>query len=1219
MSSRFLALLICLGLFLPGLSVSAENSADSSRVVAIEAADLAEGSNLVPYGDPLVHTSDRRKVRSLVGEDALLGSKSCWEGDLTTQKQWLEVDWRFSTRVAGFRFNVEATPPCAGVEIECWIPGEERWEVFIQIENPSNVCVRTGHLETSKLRLVMDPGPTKRTVGMRVSDLEILGVDPLPVEPGWVGKWIWAPLEGATPSTAYFHHELVIEPGVQVESAWFFSAVDDDASIWVNGRALGRANGRTPQGLPMKNLLVPGTNVLAVSAVDRGGAYGFVADIILNLSKGTNRFSRVTGTDSSWRAIERDPVSSEWMKPIFDVRKWGVAEERFSPPPKGPWGEVPYTSFVKNDDRVKIRLVTDGGLKVIPGNQLEAVVELTPLTSLTRDYALVLDADTPYPVPTRVDLSVASVTVWPATATTAMQKGRTYRIPIKMQIGKWAPDGISNLSLTLVGEGAMADLVTEESQTEGLKQLGVGKLDIDRLPSPESAVTVQATIRPAGDRPALFLNDTPVPPLMFVPLNVGHSAMHAASQTGIHMYRISAFGNIITTPERQDELFAEYAKRLDADIDRVLRYDSDAVFFLAVVLRTDAAWTTKYPEECVKDGLGKADPSHSSASRQWRDDACALVKQLVRHVEAGAYGGHVIGYGFMAGGGGEFHHYGPRRPKMVDRDQRLLGDYSSAAQQAFRAWLREEYNGDVDALRKAWNASEATFESAFVPHQDLVASPEIGFFRDPVKARPVLDYWKWYSANNGGNLLAFCRAGKEASAGNPLCGGFYGYINKLANQTPGADQSEGHGAFPDILDAPELDFIALPYSYAHRLGGTPFAQNVMSSSLAARGKLFFAEIDNRTFASGFMDYPQHTLKETTAIQRRDIGAGLCTGDGGWWLDFSMGSRGKTAVPWFADPSVVKDMRQAYGLWGKTMDRGFKKSARIAVFADFKSSRHLDPYASIPGYNLMTRTLQTSVPAIGAPSDWYMLDDLKFKSVQEDYDVYLFLNSYRLSAEHRRIIRERLQRDGKTLVWLWASGFVSENGVSIEGMSEITGMTFERDDTWQSSEVELEPEWAFHNGGYQIKGFQMKDWDNGYFANRSFYEKRLAPVFWPTDQELEIGARFKANGHPALAVRRFDDWTSVYAGIPYLPAGVLRKIVKDAGVHVYTRSPVASLHAGNGFISIHNGSLPQPMAVSLPVRSDVVDAFTGEILAEDTMGVRLEMGKHDTRVLEVYEK
>ena len=635
MVNRFSVQLICLALFFTGLFVFAENSVDSGRVIAVEVADLVVGANLVPYGDPLVHTSDRRKMRTQVGEDALLGSKSYWEGGLTAQKQWMEVDWRFSSHVAGFRFHVDATPPCAGVEIERWIPAEERWDTLIQIKNTSNVCVYTTNLETSKLRFTVDPGTAERREGVRFSDLEILGTDTVPLGPDWVGKWIWAPLEGSTPSTAYFRYELVIEPGVQVESAWFFSAVDDDASILVNGRALGRANGRTPKGLPMKDLLVPGTNVLAVSAVDRGGAYGFVADIILNLSKGTNRFSRVIGTDSSWHAIERDPLSSEWVKPIFYVREWGMADERFGSPPNGPWGAVPYTSFVRNDDRVQIRLVTDGGLTVKPGERLEVVVELTPLTSLTRDYALVLAADTPYPVPTRIDLRVASVTVWPATATTAMEKGRTYRIPIKMQLGKWAPDGLSSLSLKLVGEGTVADLVTEESQAEGRKQLDVGKLNIDRLPSSGSASAVKATIRPWGDRAALFLNDNPVPPLMFVPLNVGHSAMHAASQTGIHMYRVSAFGNVITTPERQDELFAEYAKRLDADIDRVLRYDFEAVFFLAVVLRTDAAWTTKYPEECAKDGLGKADPSHSFASRKWRDDACDLVKQLVRHVEGG--------------------------------------------------------------------------------------------------------------------------------------------------------------------------------------------------------------------------------------------------------------------------------------------------------------------------------------------------------------------------------------------------------------------------------------------------------------------------------------------------------------------------------------------------------------------------------------------------------
>ena len=55
--------------------------------------------------------------------------------------------------------------------------------------------------------------------------------------------------------------------------------------------------------------------------------------------------------------------------------------------------------------------------------------------------------------------------------------------------------------------------------------------------------------------------------------------------------------------------------------------------------------------------------------------------------------------------------------------------------------------------------------------------------------------------------------------------------------------------------------------------------------------------------------------------------------------------------------------------------------------------------------------------------------------------------------------------------------------------------------------------------------------------------------------------------PGMAVKAYDDWTSLYIGAPSVPSNVLRAIATFAGAHVFCHADDV-LHANRHFLTLH---------------------------------------------------
>ena len=519
-------------------------------------------------------------------------------------------------------------------------------------------------------------------------------------------------------------------------------------------------------------------------------------------------------------------------------------------------------------------------------------------------------------------------------------------------------------------------------------------------------------------------------------------------------------------------------------------------------------------------------------------------------------------------------------------------------------------------LRKAWNNSNVTFSSATVTSAELISAPKSGAFFDPATKNNIIDYWDWYCETNADVVLTLCKAGRAATAGTPLMGGFYGYWFHACNQYPAGSVEAAHGGFNILVDAPEVDFLSLPYNYFNRYAGTSFFLGLMYNSLLARNKLSWNEFDNRTWvAANDFNYGQCSLNNTIQIHRRDIGMGLCNNIGWWWLDFSSGAKGQRSIPWYDYPEIISDMAMAEKLYSESLQKPFKNRSEIAVFFDFRSSYAMDIYSSVPNYNTVYNSIIQAVPRIGAPSDFYNLDDIKLPLVQKKYKMYVFVNAWKLSAKERKIITSKLQRDGKTLVWLWAPGYITDKSQSLKAMKEVTGFNFAEDKNWQQAIIKLQPG-TLLTRGLKTKEKQMSDWHISYFRNRKIYEKRLSPIFSVKDKDAKVCGKYAYNNQPAFAYKKFKNWNSVYWGIPSIDHNLLRNIAKFAGVHIYWDAPVASFQAGGDFICLHAEKDGAKSRLKLPGNYDIIDAVSNKKLKKSSNYIDINLKPFETRIIKI---
>jgi hypothetical protein len=714
---------------------------------------------------------------------------------------------------------------------------------------------------------------------------------------------------------------------------------------------------------------------------------------------------------------------------------------------------------------------------------------------------------------------------------------------------------------------------------------------------------MKAQVKNFNGTPTIYLNDQPIfAGIHWVAgldpnfLEINQACIRKYSSVGIHIYSVDAIGPEWCGPKPGSPShfdFSAVAPRLQTIVD----VDPDALFLLRLGFETrylaNMWWgrLNRYENEELSNGKH---PSQSFASTVWQAEVKELLTGYIAELRRSGLYERVIAYQICTGTCGEW---------IKDESSMGLvcGDFSEPMKRVFRAWLGKKYHHDLAALQTAFADAQVTFETAEIPSAAEQLSTTHFLFRDPLKEMKVIDFYDCYAEMCADSLLDFCHLVKELTGGEKLTGAFFGYIMELAwnNVFFGSTESveagqvstvqrSGHLGLQKVIRSPEIDFLVSPYGYAFRgLGGDGLPMPP-TESLRQHGKIYLLEEDTTMHNNFDPGGRNQAVENTIAVIQRNFAQVITHGIGVTWLENSS---------FLYEPPLEEEAHRwirrfkAVGDWSIHLDH--TPCSDVAVFLDDESYFYETIHNNID-IPLIWQQRVVNLNRFGAPHDVYLLNDL-LEGKLPDYKLYIFLNPFHLNRQRRDSLKSILRRDGKTALWLYAPGYINEDALSTDNMTDLTGFRFGKgDNPWG-------PFMHITNFSHPITQGLSQElfWGT---------TQSLAPLFHLEDPEaVNLGQVVYSLGRckPGFGVKTFhaEDaaaaWNSVYVATPNVPSAVLRGIARHAGVHLYSEAGDV-LYATPDLLSVHSVA-GGPRSFKLPRRVEVVyDLYNQRLIANDTV-------------------
>ncbi|MEO6992912.1 MAG: hypothetical protein ABI273_04755 [Lacunisphaera sp.] len=638
-----------------------------------------------------------------------------------------------------------------------------------------------------------------------------------------------------------------------------------------------------------------------------------------------------------------------------------------------------------------------------------------------------------------------------------------------------------------------------------------------------------------------------------------------------------------------EDIWHEGAPALDLDKARhqvrgLLDVCPDAAVVMRIHVNAPFWWNEANHDECVEFANGPIDqraygppfnnedgdinrPLRASlASLKWRREAGEKVREFCQRLAASPEGNAVIGMHVSGGVYGEWHNWG-----FIDNDP----DTSQPMTDYFRQWLKQKYSTNTE-LQKAWHSGRFTLENASVPDLAERDFSGDGDFRDPERERRVIDYFAAQHDVVAEDIEHFTGIVKHTWPRPLIVGVFYGYLHMtFARQAAG-----GHLAIERILNCPTIDYLAAPQSYwgaTQNAGGSGNSRGVIESALL-HGKLWLDEMDNGNLQdktavdpvrnSGKFDPDYLPVMQRSALYPLMRGIGL------WYYDFGP----RESFGWWDNPVYLKSIRAEKELFDRRLGQKYEPAADVLYVWDQESFLYVKNHWTPVSYNLIDQSFEEALLS-GTSSDQIYLFDLDKVDLHR-YRAVMFMNVYKLTAAQREFIRQKVARDGRTLIWNYLPGYTDGQRNSLEFVKEVTGFNVEayHDTTKPTVEIATGGEYSF--------------------------DGPITPMAVIADPAATVLARLKENHEPIVARKTGNGFTSVYSTLPLHSTAFFRQIFKEAGCHVYNEandftyvnSGLLLVHTkvgGHRVLYLKNGK-DVPLVLP-PYSTWLLDANTGDVL------------------------
>lgn len=678
------------------------------------------------------------------------------------------------------------------------------------------------------------------------------------------------------------------------------------------------------------------------------------------------------------------------------------------------------------------------------------------------------------------------------------------------------------------------------------------------VPTPEDAP--QIVLREGA--PTLVRNHRVYPPILFFGSSTTEQRaatvleeLKLAGEAGIHLH--SHLIDFEVDPRSVDTAVSVAAYMLKKSVE----IDPESQVIFRLVFQPPRDWARRYPDaEFVMQNGAEGEPSVCDDA--FWSDASECLQTFVRKLRMLDLKDHVLGV-------------------HLDRGEWFMAsdwgyDDSRAAQKKFREWASRRYSGDEVALRASWFDGTVRFDTIQIPKFMPEGDEGDWFVRSSRKQRRYVDYHLFLSDATVQRIGDLAYAVKEASEGYFIVGVSYGYTFEWSHP------SSGHLSLGKLLRTPEIDFVAGPPSYRSREpgGAAPFPCPI--DSFALNGKLYLSEADYKTSLSGGHEPDDFnpvikTPQALESVHWRGAGAALAHGSGVAWMDLWGTGWLKTPSIWDRGARVRKALIERMGCpLGEP---------EVVVFIDERALAYLVDQRA---FGMLVQNVRESVLRAGVNAGFYLLSDLAHRERFPEAKLYLFLNAWDIRPDLRSAIKNRLQRDGKVLFWLYSAGLFDAGRDSLERAREVTG-------------IALKPQPYHSRSGTTI--LARRHPLTAPFPQRALGgERQLEPSYFAIPEEAIVLGEYSQTGLPSFVVHDFEDqahpeqdWTSVFLGEPAVNPALIRSLAQMAGAHVYNFQEDV-VHVRPPFLTVHcTGTGPR--SLTLPAKWAAYD-----LLGQDWVGL-----------------
>jgi len=691
--------------------------------------------------------------------------------------------------------------------------------------------------------------------------------------------------------------------------------------------------------------------------------------------------------------------------------------------------------------------------------------------------------------------------------------------------------------------------------------------------------------------PRIMINGEVKAPLIYFgdAFKPSRSKLQDFQQAGVGLQLIP-----LLRPNRYWRGYRDYDfSAIDEAIWDNVRRNPQGYFMIILSMTPYDSWLQEFPFEVALDASGVPTVSRHGRpsppcywSKVYQEQALHYIESAVKHMRQQPYFKAIAGFFLSGNEDGQFYY-------QISRQGRLEDGYSPAVLPAFRDWLRQRY-GTVEALRQSWGQPTVDFETAVQPNPQRERG---AVFFDPSTEMPAIDLTRFLNEGMGTFANAMCQTAK-AAAGKPVLSLMWWGRGGSLMVYPHFAQTRC------IFPSDALDFMGAQPGYrGERHAGCSVFQSWVTDSARSHGKVMMCEADFRTWTS-----PVNSLLHDSQNVRfwseydlrgvlwRELGRMLSVGGGLWFYDMTAG--------WFKDPAIMREVAAMQQVADKLVQRRqvFQPSEILLVSDEdnyYASTEQLNIWNG-PNFHCIRKNQRAWLRS-GLKFDFYYFQDLPRLDMR-NYKMVVFLNAFFLSTEKKQFITEKLQRDNKVLVWLYAPGYMTERGFSTASMGELTGIN-----VLTCGEVEREAVFVDSVVSRGLAGSSVG------------MDNKLGQLGFAVDDAAATPImRYRRSGLVAGAMRDFESHRSVYLALPVsFSPEFLQQLASYADAHVYNRTPGDFfMHRRSDLIALHGVEgnvnrlvLPKPEA-------RLQDLLSGEWLPKENGEFQVKLQPGETRLLEV---